>query len=87
MEATHLHILATVTSKGQVTIPKAIRDRLNLEAGQKLIFEAHGDSVQLSKPIDLLDLAGTVKTPKEIEGKPFDEIRAIARAARAREIS
>ena len=29
---------AKVTSKGQVTIPKQIRDLLNLESGDKLIF-------------------------------------------------
>lgn len=28
----------TVTSKGQVTIPKEIRDRLGIEAGQELEF-------------------------------------------------
>lgn len=30
---------ATITSKGQVTIPKEIRDRLGLEAGQEVEFE------------------------------------------------
>ena len=29
---------ATVTSKGQVTIPKPIRDRLQLEPGDKIDF-------------------------------------------------
>jgi antitoxin PrlF len=30
--------VATVTSKGQVTIPKEVRDELGLEAGTKLWF-------------------------------------------------
>lgn len=29
---------ATITSKGQVTIPKEIRDRLELEAGEEIEF-------------------------------------------------
>jgi len=29
---------ATVTSKGQVTIPKEIRDRLDIRAGEKVLF-------------------------------------------------
>ncbi len=33
----------TVTSKGQVTIPKAIRDRLGLKAGHKVEFVAEPD--------------------------------------------
>ena len=28
----------TITSKGQVTIPKAVRDRLGLKAGGKVVF-------------------------------------------------
>ena len=30
--------LAKVTSKGQITIPKAVRKRLNLEEGDLVVF-------------------------------------------------
>ena len=33
----------TVTSKGQVTIPKAVRDRLNLKPGSAVDFELAPD--------------------------------------------
>ena len=33
-----------ITSEGQITIPKAVRDKLGLQAGDKVDFyEAHGD--------------------------------------------
>lgn len=34
-----------VTRKGQVTIPKNIRDFLEIEAGDKVIFEIRGEDV------------------------------------------
>lgn len=33
----------TVTSKGQVTIPKAVRDRLNIKPGSQVDFELAED--------------------------------------------
>lgn len=39
--------LAKVTSKGQITIPKQIRKRLNLKEGDKVVFITEGDKVVL----------------------------------------
>ena len=36
-------MLATVTDKGQITLPKAIRDRLGIKPGAKLDFELQPD--------------------------------------------
>jgi len=38
---------STVTQKGQVTIPKAIRERLGVREGQKVIFIIRGEDVIL----------------------------------------
>ncbi len=38
-----------VTSKGQVTIPKEIRETLGVNEGDKLIFLVEGDKVVLRK--------------------------------------
>lgn len=34
---------STLTSKGQITIPKAVRERLHLEPGDKVYFDVQGD--------------------------------------------
>lgn len=36
-------MLSTVTDKGQVTLPKAIRDRLGIRAGSRIEFEVQPD--------------------------------------------
>jgi AbrB family looped-hinge helix DNA binding protein len=39
----------TVSSKGQIAIPKNIRDRLNLAAGTRLTLDVRGRDIVLSK--------------------------------------
>ena len=36
---------ATLTTKGQVTIPLEVRTRLGIDAGDKISFEPQGDAV------------------------------------------
>jgi len=39
---------AKVTSKGQVTVPREIRRRLGVRAGDRLLFEEDGDGVRIT---------------------------------------
>lgn len=41
--------VATMTSKGQVTLPKSIRQLLGVETGARLAFELRGSEVVLSR--------------------------------------
>jgi len=41
----------SITSKGQVTIPKAIRDALHLSTGDKINFIVNKDGEVLIKPV------------------------------------
>ncbi len=53
-------LTSTITQKGQVTIPKKIRDDLNLKTNDKVIFVRRADSI-IIKPIrDILSLRGIV---------------------------
>ena len=47
--------LATVTAKGQVTVPKAVRDALGLQQGDQLSWELEDGSVRVRavSPLDL----------------------------------
>ena len=49
MNLYHVCIKATVSEKGQVTIPKALRDRLGLEPGQVLDFQEDNGRLVASK--------------------------------------
>ena len=46
-------MIATVTSKGQVTLPSSIRKKLGLRKGSKLIFIEEGREVRLLTGEDL----------------------------------
>ena len=56
---------ATITTKGQVTIPKAIRDKLNLRAGDKLDFslDSDGDLRITTATAPVTELKGMVPKP------------------------
>jgi antitoxin PrlF len=56
---------STLTSKGQTTIPKDVRKRLNLHPGDRLEFVIDEDGRVLLLPasIDASELAGMLKPP------------------------
>ena len=52
---------AKITSKGQIVIPKAIRDRLQVEPGDRIVFRVLPDGKILMEPkIDLRKLRGVI---------------------------
>jgi len=75
--------VAKLTSKGQVTIPKPVRDALGLTEGDELIFKVQADRAVMAKTRDLLDLAGVVSVPASKRGTPWDEIIRKTRGERA----
>lgn len=64
---------ATVNSRGQVTIPKDVRDALNLKEGTELHFEVQGDGTVLLRPRDLRDMIGMLKTDRHVTIEEMNE--------------
>jgi antitoxin PrlF len=44
-----IHEVATLTSKGQITLPKSIRQALGVDTGGKLAFDLRGGEVVVTR--------------------------------------
>ena len=81
-----MQAMAKITSKGQITIPKAVREKLGLEAGGWVVFRVLGDTHADMAPVpNLLELAGSLPVPDDVRGLPWPEIQQRAHEAAARE--
>ena len=56
--------IAKMTSKGQITVPKAVRETLALRAGDRMSFVIHDDGTVTveAETVDLVSLRGAVKS-------------------------
>ena len=73
---------ARVSTKGQVTIPKAVREALGLHEGDAVVFRLEGSRAVLARTPDLLELAGSVEVPASKQGLPWDEVLRRTRKTR-----
>ena len=75
----------TLTSKGQVTIPQGIRERLGLVPGTRVVFDVVGESVRIRKAEDQgrgAALIARMRAAGRRAGRPrltTDEIMALTR--------
>ena len=88
-----LHEVATVTAKGQITLPKAIRQALGVDAGAKVAFElrengrivvsradADHEDPAIGAFLDLL--SDDIQAGRHVEGIPDDLVRGMKPRAR-----
>ena len=79
--------LATLTSKGQITLPKSIRQALGADTGSKLSFELRGSEVVVTRvnaehedpaiAAFLALLARDIATGQNMSGLPEDLARTM----------
>ena len=74
---------AKITSKGQVTVPKAVREALGIREGDQVVFRVDGNRAVLARTANLLELAGTISVPAAKRNVAWDEILRRTRADRA----
>lgn len=74
---------ARLTSKGQVTIPKRVRDALDLHEGDEVLFRVERTRAIVAKTPNFLDMAGSVAVPAGKRGTPWDEVIGRTRKGRA----
>ena len=73
---------ATITSKGQVTLPADIRRLLHLKQGDKVVFSAEGNTVTLRRASKANAFASYAGRYREGVGKTREEINAELRELR-----
>jgi len=72
-------ITARVTSKGQVTIPKEIRDKLGVHTGEDVGFEEKDGMLVISKVVTKSPFDKWVGKLKDLEGQRSDDLVREAR--------
>ncbi len=78
-----MNAAARVTSKGQVTVPKAVRDALGIKQGDEIVFRVEGNRAVLARTPDFLALAGTIAVPAGRRNAAWDDVIRKSRSARA----
>ena len=83
----HIHEIATVTSKGQITLPKPIRQALGIGVGGKVAFDLRGSDVVVSRADEenedpaigafLALLESDIKSGKHLSSMPVDLAQAM----------
>ena len=82
-----IHEVATLTSKGQITLPKAIRQALGVDTGGKVAFDLRGGEVVVTRAdaehedpaiaAFLTLLASDIEAGRNVRGLPEDLARTM----------
>ena len=87
-----IHEVATITAKGQITLPKSIRQALGVDVGAKVAFELHEDGQIVVSRADaehedpaigaFLDLLATdIRAGRHVQAIPDDLVQDMLKHA------
>ena len=77
-----MEIAAKMSSKGQITVPKSVRDALGIGEGDSVVFRVEGNRAVLARTPDFLSLAGTIKVPAARRNVAWDDVIRTTRSVR-----
>ena len=80
-----MDVSARLSSKGQLTVPRAVRKALSLEEGDEVVFRVEGDRAVIARSPDLLTLAGSASVPVAKRCTAWSEV--LRQTRRAREVA
>ena len=76
--------ITTITKKGQITIPKSIRDKLAINDNDRLSVKLDGNKAIIEKISSLLELESSIKTTKDRKKLSWKEIERKTHEAQAK---
>ena len=80
--------VATVTSKGQLTLPAAVRRQLGIEPGDRVTIVVEDENGARLRRVehDVASVRGLIATPQGLESEDFDDLIEEAMADHAERI-
>ena len=76
-----MDVMARLSSRGRLTVPKAVRDAHDLHEGDQIIFRVEGKRAAVVRTPRLLETA-SVPVPALKRDTPWSEVRRRTRADR-----
>jgi antitoxin PrlF len=78
-----MEVTAKLSSKGQLTLPRAVREALGVAEGDTVVFRVEGQRALIAKTPDLIALAGSISVPAAKRATPWAEVLQHTRRQRA----
>jgi len=77
-------VTATITSKGQITIPKMVRESLRLHSGDRIAFIMHNQTEAVLKPVTTTvdHVFGRLHQPGQVRKTVAEMNQAVAQRMR-----